>query len=104
MAVNNDIFTLGDDLYIDPNVGDFDVYISDETHVRDNIISFPGWWKQNPADGIGLFAYSNSSNQQQKLAASIKTQLTADGYQCNNPLIKQNPNGTLNVQPNAIKV
>ncbi len=100
---NNDIFTIGDDLYIDPISGDFDIAVCDEISVRDNLIAFPGWWKQNPQDGVGIFAYQNSSGQQQVLARNVKQQLTADGYQCNNPVIAQTPNGVLTIQPNAIK-
>lgn len=103
MAVNQDIYLLGDDLYIDPVTGDFIISVSDVQHVQDNIIAFPGWWKENPQDGVGIFAYQKSSGQQQVLSRVIKQQLQADGYQCTNPVVTQMPDGTLNVQPNAIK-
>lgn len=103
MPDNNDLYLIGNDLYIDPVSGDFTIAISDVQHVQDTITAFPGWWKQNPADGVGIFAYQNSSGQQQVLSRVIKQQLQSDGYQCNNPIVKQLPNGILQVQPNAIK-
>jgi hypothetical protein len=103
MAANFDLSTINDDLYINPLTGDFTISNSDENHIQDNIISFPGWWKQYPQDGIGIFAYQNSSGQEQELARVIKQQLTLDGYQVNNPLITTSPSGILNVQPNATK-
>lgn len=103
MAVNIDIFLVGNDLYIDLIVGDFDLSISDEQHIMDNITDFPGWWKESPSDGVGIFAYQNSSGQQQILSRTIKQQLQSDGYQCNNPIVKQQPGGLLEVTPNAYK-
>ncbi|MEB0262293.1 hypothetical protein [Mucilaginibacter sp. 10I4] len=100
MAVRYDLFLVGNDLYIDPNLGDFDIQVSDVQHVQDTISAFPGWWKQNPPDGVGVFAYQNSSGQNQILARNMVQQLQSDNYQCNNPIIKQLPNGSLNINPN----
>jgi hypothetical protein len=91
-------------LYIDPLTGDLQIGESDEQHIMDTIAAFPGWWKENPADGVGIFAYENSSGQQQVLARNIKQQLQSDGYQCNNPIITQSANGGLIIDPNATKV
>lgn len=104
MAANNDLFLIGNDLYIDPFAGDFIIEVSDSQHVQDTITAYPGWWKESPADGVGIFGYQNSSGKQQVLSSSIKKQLQSDGYQCNNPIITQGANGLLKVQPNAIKV
>lgn len=93
---------LGNDLYIDPLAGDFVIVPSDEQHIQDTLTAFPGWWKQNPADGVGIFAYQNSSGQNQVLARNIIQQLQADGYQCNNPVITQSPDGILTVNPNVL--
>jgi len=98
---NYDILLTGNDLYIDPYAGDFDIALSDEQHVMDTIAAFPGWWKQNPTDGVGVFAYQNSSGQNQVLARNIIQQLQSDGYQCNNPVITQSPDGQLTINPNV---
>lgn len=103
MAVNIDIFLVGNDLYIDPIEGDFDPSVADEQHIMDNITDFPGWWKEFPSDGVGIFSYENSSGQQQVLSRNIKQQLQSDGYQCTNPIVKQLPDGLLEVTPNAYK-
>lgn len=102
--LNYDIGLYNNDLYLDPDLGDIVIAASDEQHVIDNIAAFPGWWKENPADGVGLFAYENSSGQEQVLQRSIKLQLQADGYQVDNPSVKRNADGELVVTPNAIKV
>lgn len=103
MATSRDLFLNGNDLYIDPIAGDFIIADSDEQHVTDTLAAFPGWWKEEPADGVGVFAYQNSSGQQQILARSIKQQLQSDGYQCNNAVVTQSSSGLLTIQPNAIK-
>lgn len=103
MAANFDLFLQDNDLLIDGQAGDFLIAVSDDQHIMDNIAAFPGWWKEDPADGVGVFAYQNSSGQLQVLGRIVKQQLQADGYQCNNPLITQSPDGELILQPNAIK-
>lgn len=104
MALNYDISLQSNDLYIDPATGDFTISESDEQHIIDTLAAFPGWWKENPQDGVGIFQYQNSSGQEQVLQRSIKIQLQSDGYQVNNPSVTRNSNGQLVVQPNAIKV
>ena len=99
---NYDLFLVGNDIYIDPYTGDFAIAGSDEQHIMDTIAAFPGWWKQNPADGVGVFAYQNSSGQNQVLARNIIQQLQSDGYQCNNPIISQTPGGQLTINPNVV--
>lgn len=103
MALNYDLALFNNDLYIDPDTGDFAIVESDEQHIIDTIAAFPGWWKQNPADGVGLKAYESSSGQEQVLQRSIKIQLQSDGYQVNNPQVTYNADGELVVRPNAIK-
>jgi len=100
MAINSDILLIGNDMYIDPYVGDFDIMPSDEQHIQDTCAAFPGWWKQNPADGIGISGYSNSSGQMQQLATNTKQQLQSDGYQAS-PIVTQNPDGKLTLNPNV---
>ncbi|QTE37468.1 hypothetical protein J3L18_30960 [Mucilaginibacter gossypii] len=104
MALNFDVALFNNDLYIDPSTGDFVFAESDEQHIIDTIAAFPGWWKENPADGVGLFQYENSSGQEQVLERSIKINLQGDGYQVNNPSVTRDASGNLVVQPNATKV
>ena len=82
--------------------GDFVISESDNQHIADTLNAFPGWWKENPADGIGLFSYYNSSGQEQALKRAIQIQLTADGYKVSNPQISVDANGGLIVNPNAV--
>lgn len=103
MATSRDLFLVGNDLYIDPIAGDFVIADSDVQHVTDTLAAFPGWWKENPADGVGIFAYENSSGQEQILARIIKQQLQSDGYQCNNAVVTQDASGLLTIQPNAAR-
>jgi len=102
-VANYDLLLVGNDLYIDVSAGDFDIAVADVQHVQDTIAAFPGWWKQNPADGVGIFAYGNSAGQNQVLARNIIQQLQADNYQCNNPIITQSADGTLIINPNVIQ-
>lgn len=101
MASNLDIALFQNDLQI--RDGDFIIAESDEQHVADTINAFPGWWKEFPADGVGIFAYLNSSGQEQALARSIKINLTSDGYIVNNPSILTDEAGLLTVNPNATR-
>jgi hypothetical protein len=89
-----------DDLYIDPNTGDFVIVASDEQHIKDTVNAFPGWWKQNPADGIGARAYLGSSGQIQALSRQIRLQLQSDGYTVGNPKIVYN-GSLLTINPDA---
>lgn len=89
-----------DDLYIDPQTGDFVIGPSDEQHIQDTINAYPGWWKQYPADGVGVRDYLNSTRQTQSLSRAIKMQLQADGYSVGNPSI-QFSNGKLTINPDA---
>lgn len=101
MANNLDIALFQNDLQI--RDGDFVIGESDEQHVADTINAFPGWWKEFPADGVGIFAYLNSSGQEQALSRAIKLNLSSDGYIVNNPSIIMDSDGTLTVNPNATR-
>jgi hypothetical protein len=90
-----------DDIYIDPVTGDFVIVTSDQQHIKDTVATFPGWWKQYPADGVGAFAYLGSAGQIQQLSRSIKLQLQNDGYTVKNPQINYNPGGQLTINPDA---
>lgn len=103
MANNSrDIALVNNDLYI--YNGDLVIGDSDEQHVSDTIAAFPGWWKENPADGVGALAFINSTGKEQELERSLKIQLQSDGYQVSNPKVYIDGSGILNVTPNAKKI
>jgi hypothetical protein len=102
MALNQDIALEGNDLLVLD--GDLAISYSDEQHIADTLNAFPGWWKENPADGVGLFAYTSSAGQEQTLSRSMKLQLKSDGYQVANPQVSIDNSGKLKVNPNATKI
>ncbi len=99
MASNLDIALFKNDLQI--RDGDFIIGESDEQHVADTINAFQGWWKQFPADGVGVLRFVNSAGQEQVLSRAIKINLTSDGFIVNNPSVQTSENGMLTVNPNA---
>jgi hypothetical protein len=101
MALNYDIALLNNDLLIDN--GDFAIGESDEQHIVDTINAFPGWWKEDAPDGVGLLQYIRSSGKQQEIARSVKLQLQSDGYQVSNPTVTIDPDGLMIINPNAKK-
>jgi hypothetical protein len=96
---NQDFALRGNDILI--LNGDFAISESDSQHIADTLNAFPGWWKQYPADGVGVFNYFNSAGQEQILKRSIQIQLTSDGYKVNNPKVSVDGSGNLSVNPNA---
>ena len=101
MALNYDIALSNNDLLIQD--GDFVIAQSDEQHIADTINAFPGWWKENPADGVGLLQYVRSSGKQQEIARSVKLQLQSDGYQVSNTTVTIDTNGLMIINPGAKK-
>lgn len=102
MAVRQDIALNNNDMVIKDN--DWVWSESDEQHVADTINAFPGWWKENFADGVGILLYVNSKGQEQVLARSIKLNLQSDQYTVDNPTVSFvnsqltiNPNATINI-------
>jgi hypothetical protein len=83
--------------------GDLLIGRSDEQHIKDTINAFPGWWKEFPADGVGIMAYLKSSGQQQTLARSVRLQLQADGYTVDNPQVAITAD-SISINPNAIRI
>ncbi|MFB6456580.1 hypothetical protein ACE38W_15015 [Chitinophaga sp. Hz27] len=100
MAVNYDIYLMKNDIVI--RDGDFVIGESDEQHIMDTINGFPGWWKENPVDGVGISSYLNSSGQEQSIARAIKLQLSSDGYRVDSPTISYGDDGRLIINPNAL--
>ena len=96
---NQDFALYGNDLLIQN--GDIAITESDPQHIADTLNAFPGWWKENPADGIGIFQYVSSGGQEQNLKRQIIIQLQSDGYTVSNPLVNTDANGNLLITPNA---
>lgn len=99
MSIRNDIQQNNNAVVISNN--DIIWGPSDEQHIIDNIYAFPGYYKENPADGVGVFSYLKSSGKKQQLIKSIKLNLTSDGYNANNPMVSFDANGELDINPDA---
>lgn len=102
MAVNKDIALYNNDLFIVD--GDFAIVESDVQHVSDTLAAFPGWWKENPTDGVGLMSYLHSAGQQQVLRRSMEINLSSDGYKANAVQVILDAAGKLTINPNAEKI
>jgi len=98
--MNQDFALTGNDLLVKD--GDFAISESDIQHIADTMNAFPGWWKEHPADGIGIFAYYNGPVNTQQLKKNITLQLTSDGYRVTNPEVLLNTDGQLVINPNAV--
>ena len=90
------------DILIEVLNNDIQYILSDTQHVEDTINAAPGWWKENPSDGVNIRAYLNSDGQAQVLARSIQVQLQSDLYIVTNPVVKFDANGKLYIKPNAV--
>lgn len=102
MVDNKDIGLFKNEPYIMD--GDFVSALSDEQHVMDTIAAFPGWWKENPPDGVGLFSYLHSGGREAALKRSIKINLLSDGYQSDAATVVNDAAGNLKIVPNAEKL
>lgn len=89
------------DILIEVVDNDIQYVLSDVQHVQDTINGAPGWWKENPSDGVNIRAYLNSDGQAQVLARSIAVQLQSDLYIVTNPEVRFNVDGKLYINPNA---
>jgi hypothetical protein len=96
----NQDFALVDNDFLFQN-GDFAIAESDAQHISDTIESFPGWWKNYPSDGVGIFQYLNSVGQEQAIKRSLILNLQSDGYAVNNPVVEFDSSGQLKIIPNA---
>lgn len=99
MAVRIDIALQDNDLLIIN--GDFAFAESDAQHVIDTMNALPGWWKENPLDGVGLPLYQKASSSLPDLNRSTKVQLQSDGYQVDGGVLNLTPDGNLSINPNA---
>lgn len=81
--------------------GDIAVQESDVQHVADTLNAFPGWWKEYPEDGVGIFRYINGAGFTEDLRRSTKINLQRDNYRCD-PKISIDANGNVSFDPNVI--
>lgn len=81
--------------------GDLVIGESDYQHIADTLNSFPGWWKEYPLDGVGLFNWNKSPAYLQEINRKVYLELESDGYKVKAPLIKLTPAGDLLINPNA---
>lgn len=98
---SQDIGLFNNDLFIED--GDLSIMESDVQHVSDTIAAFPGWWKENAPDGVGILQYSNGAGIEQELNRSMKIQLSGDGYRMTEAGIFST-DGRLILNPNAEKL
>ena len=101
MALNYDITLNNNDLYFQN--GDMVISQSDNQHIQDNLYAFPGWWKQYPLDGVGLYSYLNGSGIEQELQRRIDLELAQDGYQTFGSVVYFDSAGVLQINPNVLK-
>lgn len=74
---NGDLLIVDDDVVMGP---------SDEQHIQDILVSYPGEWKQNPLCGVNLKRGVNGLING-AIERDIRMNLIADGYQVNNVTI-----------------
>lgn len=96
--MNQDFAILNNDLLCQN--GDIAIAESDVQHIEDTINAFPGWWKNNPQDGVGIFQYVNSIGQEQVIKRAIQINLQSDGYSVSNPEVNV-AGSTITINPNA---
>lgn len=99
MASNYDIALTNNDPMIVS--GDFVIAESDDQHIIDTINSFPGWWKQNLEDGIGIASWQKGAAMIQELTKQLRIQLSSDGYTLDSPTVTLSSDGKFIINPNA---
>lgn len=97
--INQDLALSSGDLYMVN--GDLAIAQSDVQHIDDTINASPGWWKNNPPDGVGVFQYLNGTGQEQTIKRALIINLQSDGYVVTNPDVTVDNTGKLNIIPNA---
>jgi hypothetical protein len=73
---------------------------SDDQHIVDTINAAPGWWKENPSDGVSIMSYLKGRDIQQELERSMKIQLQSDGYKAS-PKVNYDNTGKLIIETNV---
>lgn len=85
---------------VDISSGDIRFDASDTHHVKDTMISAPGWWIDNPQDGVNILQELNGPPNIQEKTKKIKLQLMADRY-TSRPLIESDAAGKMVINPRA---
>ena len=98
MPVRYDIALTNNDILF--NNGDMVIAESDEQHIIDTINCFPGWWKENPFDGVGIMAYAKSPVNKQEISKKMRTELLSDNYNSKAPTVDLTADGKLTINPN----
>ena len=99
MAVRVDIALNNNELFVIN--GDFAYAESDTQHVIDTMNAMPGWWKENPIDGVGIILYSKASSSLSELNRSVQLQLISDGYKVDGAVFDLTIAGELTINHNA---
>jgi|TARA_R110000796_G_scaffold55294_2_gene128847 hypothetical protein len=86
--MSRDLTLKNNDLFINPETGDFLTGNSDAQHVQDIINSWAGWWKEFPTLGVGVKRYLGKSGNIQVLKRLIKIHLKSDGYRADKVIVK----------------
>lgn len=84
--------------------GDFVVGDSREMHIADLLLGTPGTWRQWPALGIGVRAYTDKGMTKaalDRLTKKIKLHVTADGHRVSDVVIKLSGNEIYSIEVNA---
>lgn len=88
MAKARDLKLQNNDIFIDPNTGDFVIHDSDPQHVEDIVFSYAGHWKEFPTVGVGIKKYLGSPGSVQIAKRAVLVHLEADGYRIDNVTLK----------------
>jgi hypothetical protein len=86
--------------YINAN-NDIEMYYSDNTHMKKLISATAGSYKQFPDVGVGIKNYLNASGKEKEISRKVIMTLQADGYTCDNPIIKVELGGKIFIDPNV---
>lgn len=78
--MRKDLKTLQNDIFINTNTGDFEVFNSDRQHQVDVILAAKGEFKEFPFIGAEAKKQLNAGIEFQALLRRVQVQLESDGY------------------------
>lgn len=93
-----DFLEIDDDLYVDPNTGDFGFGEADDEYLRDIMVSYPGEYKQTPYIGVGIADYLNAPFNKkiaQDLEKTIRLNIESSGAKENTIEVTVDSNGNV---------
>lgn len=102
--VSLDFREVENDLYINPVTGDLEFEDADNQNIIDVLSAFPGHYKEFPAVGAGVSALLKGKVNFQKVEATTKEQLEADGYRALRPTFTITQAGQAIIKPNATRI